>query len=320
MTVFHTEFASVTLRRAKIAESANRGGLLPYLKAMCGLAHAAGNAWLAQRASSKGAALTLYVLFSLAPMLILLVSLAGLFFDEDTVRAALLTQLSNLIGAPGGDALKAIVAGTRQDASGVVANVISGAIVLVTATSAFAELKESLDELWKIPPSTDSGILVFIKERILSLGLLLVLALMLVMTLAVNAALAALHGSWTAPPGAGKALQYAFGVLTMLIVSVVFAFVYKYLPTIRIAWGDVIIGSLLTAVLFMAGKVLIGLYLGHGNFAGAYGAAGSIVALVTWMYYSAQIFFFGALFTHEYAATLGSRRTSIAGYRSGAKP
>ena len=299
---------ALALRRADIARRVHQGGWSSYVYALAQMARAAAEAWLGRRASSKGAALTLYVLFSLAPMLILVVALASIFFDEEAVRTALLTELGGLTGAQGGDALKAIISGARRADEGVAASIISGVIVLVTATSAFAELKESLDELWQIPPSEGSGVWLFLKERILSFGLLLVLALMLMMTLAINAGLAALQGSWVDPTDPGKLLQYAFAGLSMLIVTIIFAFIYKYLPATPIAWGDVIVGAILTAILFMGGKVLIGLYLGHGDFGNAYGAAGSIVALITWIYYSAQIFFFGALFTHEYAMTLGSRR------------
>jgi membrane protein len=297
-----------TTRRGDIARGVKHGGWSAYLSALVKIARAAANAWLERRAASKGAALTLYVLFSLAPMLILVVALASLFFDEATVRTALLTQLGSLTGDQGGDALKAIIDGARQDNDGVAASIISGVLVLVTATSAFAELKESLDELWQIPASKGSGIWLFFRERVLSFGLLLVLALMLMMSLTINAGLAAFQGNWADPTDPGKLLQYAFAALSMLIVTLIFAFIYKYLPATRIAWGDVIVGAILTALLFMGGKVLIGLYLGHGNFSTSYGAAGSIVALITWIYYSAQIFFFGALFTHEYATTLGSRQ------------
>lgn len=299
---------SLAQQRSHIAERVQRGGWAAYAYAITQMARAALNAWLDRRAASKGAALTLYVLFSLAPMLILVVALASMFFDENAVRTALLTELGGLTGAQGGDALKAIIAGARREDEGLAASIISGVIVLVTATSAFAELKESLDELWEIPPSQGSGVWLMLKERILSFGLVLVLALMLMMTLAVNAGLAALQGSWADPTDPGKLLQYAMAGLSMAIVTVIFAFIYKYLPATPIAWRDVIVGAILTAILFMGGKVLIGLYLGHGDFGNAYGAAGSIVALITWIYYSAQIFFFGALFTHEYAMTLGSRR------------
>lgn len=295
-------------RREALAHHVEAGDWRAYLAAIASMAKAAATNWLDRRAASKGAALTLYVLFSLAPMLMLVVALASLFFDEDVVRTALLTQLGDLTGAQGSEALKVIIAGARQGDDGLAASLISGVIVLVTATSAFAELKESLDELWRIPPGKGSGVWLFIRERLLSFGLLMVLALMLMMSLAINAGLAAFQSSWADPDEPGKLLQYGFAALSMLIITVIFAFVYKYLPGTRIAWRDVIVGSLLTAVLFLVGKVLIGLYLGHGDFSTSYGAAGSIVALITWIYYSAQIFFFGALFTYEYANTLGSRR------------
>lgn len=298
----------VAQRRQEVAVRVKAGGWSAYLYAIAQMAKTAAMAWLDRRAASKGAALTLYVLFSLAPMLMLVVALASLFFDEDVVRSALLTELGGLTGSQGSEALKVIIAGAKQSDGSLAASLISGVIVLVTATSAFAELKESLDELWQIPPSKGSGVWLFIRERFLSFGLLMVLALMLMMSLAINAGLAAFQSSWADPTDPGKLLQYAFSALSMLIITVVFAFVYKYLPATRIAWRDVVVGSILTAILFLIGKVLIGLYLGHGDFSSSYGAAGSIVALITWVYYSAQIFFFGALFTHEYATTLGSRR------------
>jgi len=298
----------VAQRRQEVAVRVKAGGWSAYLYAIAQMAKTAAMAWLDRRAASKGAALTLYVLFSLAPMLMLVVALASLFFDEDVVRSALLTELGGLTGSQGSEALKVIIAGAKQSDGSLAASLISGVIVLITATSAFAELKESLDELWQIPPSKGSGVWLFIRERFLSFGLLMVLALMLMMSLAINAGLAAFQGSWADPTDPGKLLQYAFSALSMLIITVVFAFVYKYLPATRIAWRDVVVGSILTAILFLIGKVLIGLYLGHGDFSSSYGAAGSIVALITWVYYSAQIFFFGALFTHEYATTLGSRR------------
>jgi membrane protein len=307
----------VSQRRATIARGIRHGDIRSYLLAMAKVARAAGNAWLAQRAASKGAALALYILFSLAPMLILLVAVGSMFFDEATVRAALLSQLGGMIGSSGGDALNTIVAGAKRDDDGAAAGMISALIVLVTATSAFAELKDSLDELWQLPASAESGIWNFLKERILSFGLLMVLALMLTISLAINAALAAILGNWLDPTDPGKLIQYGFSALSMFIVTAIFAIIYKYLPATHIAWSDTTVGALLTTVLFMAGKIGIGLYLGHGDFNSAYGAAGSIVALITWIYYSAQIFFFGALFTHEYAHTLGSRRADRSGKEEG---
>jgi membrane protein len=280
-----------------------------YLAALGQVLMAAVQAWLRHRAASKGAALALYTLFSLAPILILVVALASLFFDQDSVKQLLQEQIGGLIGTQGGEAIKAILANASLQSNSVTAGIISGVVVLVSATSAFAELKDSLDELWEIPPAQGSGIWVFLRERFLSFGLLLVLALMLLASLAVSTALAALGDRWI---GADNTVRIVTLVLSnglaFVIVSVLFAAIYKYLPAAPIAWRDVIVGALLTAVLFMAGKVAIGFYLGHGGFSNAYGAAGSIVALITWIYYSAQIFFYGALFTHEYALKLGSHR------------
>lgn len=280
-----------------------------YIAALRQVLVAAFQAWLRHRAASKGAALALYTLFSLAPILILVVALASLFFDQDAVKTLLQEQIGGLIGKQGGDAIKAILANASMQSNSVAAGIISGVVILISATSAFAELKDSLDELWEIPPAAGSGIWAFLRERFLSFGLLLVLTLMLLASLAVSTALAALGDLWTGADSAVKIVTLVVSNgLAFVIVSVLFAAIYKYLPATPIAWRDVIVGALLTAVLFMAGKVAIGFYLGHGGFSNAYGAAGSIVALITWIYYSAQIFFYGALFTHEYALKLGSHR------------
>jgi membrane protein len=280
-----------------------------YPQALWQVMLSAGQAWLRHRAASKGAALALYTLFSLAPILILVVALASLFFDQNDVRQLLQEQIGGLIGTQGGDAIKAILANASLSGNSVTASIISGVVVLVSATSAFAELKDSLDELWEIPAREGSGIWAMLRERFLSFGLLLVLALMLLASLAVSTALAALGDLWTGADDTVKILTLVVSNgLAFVIVSVLFAAIYKYLPGTPIAWRDVIVGALLTAVLFMLGKVGIGFYLGHGGFSNAYGAAGSIVALITWIYYSAQIFFYGALFTHEYALKLGSHK------------
>jgi membrane protein len=291
-----------------------------YVKSLYRIALAAGNAWLDRRASSKGAALALYTLFSLAPMLVLIVAMVGLVYGADTVREALLQQLGGLIGDEGSGAIKAILAGTQQHTDGIVAGIISGVIVLISATSAFAELKDSLDELWEVPKPEGSGVWLFLRERVLSFGLLLVLMLMLLASLAISTALGALGELWQGS-GSGYEVfaQYLSNAVSFLILTALFAVIYKFLPATRIAWKDVVVGALLTAVLFMVGKAAIGLYLGHGNFSSAYGAAGSIVALITWIYYSAQIFFYGSLFTHEYAFRIGSRNEGAAAVRNNQK-
>jgi membrane protein len=279
-----------------------------YPKALMHVAIAAAKAWSTHRAASKGAALALYTLFSLAPMLVLVVTIAGAIVGEDTVRRMLIEQMSSLMGSQGGDAFKTILAGAQHKNSGLLAGLVSAALVLLSATSAFAELKDSLDELWEVPPSKSSGLWHVIRERFLSFGLILVLVLMLISSLAVSTALAALGNAW------GGDTSSAFRVIALVISNIVsfgvlaglFAVIFKYLPAARIAWKDVLIGALITAALFTIGKFLIGLYVAHANLGSSYGAAGSVVILITWIYYSAQIFFYGSLFTHEYAMTLGS--------------
>jgi membrane protein len=289
------------------AAAARPGSFSP--KGLGQVAVAAGKDWIARRAPSKGAALALYTLFSLAPMLVLVIAVAGFFFGADTVRTALLEQLGGLTGAAGAGAFETIMSGTKESSDGWIAGLISALLVLVSATTAFGELKNSLDELWEVPPNKASGVWGLFKERFLSLGLILVLALMLMASLAVSTAIAAMQNIWG---GIGSdwfhfVVQFISSAIGFAIVTALFAVIFKYLPATHIAWKDVLVGAVLTAILFIAGKALIGLYIAHGDISSTYGAAGSVVALITWIYYSAQIFFYGALFTHEYAVRLGSR-------------
>lgn len=276
----------------------------------------AGKEWVDRRAASKGAALSLYTLFSLAPMLVLVVAMAGLFFGPENVRNVLVTQMQGLMGEKGGDAIRVMLAGTQQKDSSFWAGLVSGVLVLVSATSAFAELKDSLDELWETPKSKASGAWAFLRQRVLSFGLVAVLALMLMISLVVSAALAALQNLWT---GGGDSatvwtmlLQLLSHAVSFGIVTLLFAAIYKYLPNTDISWRDVLVGALITAALFTLGKAAIGAYISSADIESSYGAAGSIVILITWVYYSAQIFFYGALFTHEYAFKAGSRKPAEA--------
>jgi membrane protein len=274
------------------------------------IAMTAGKEWVNRRAASKGAALSLYTLFSLAPMLVLVVAMAGLFFGADNVRNVLVEQMQALMGAKGADAIRVILAGTQREDSTFWASIVSGVLVLVSATSAFAELKDSLDELWDNPKPETSGLWGFLRERVLSFGLVAVLALMLMISLVVSAALDVLQNLWG---GSGEglwafALQLLSHAVSFGIMVVLFAAIYKYLPNARLRWKDVLTGATITAVLFLLGKAAIGIYISHADIESSYGAAGSLVILITWVYYSAQIFFYGALFTHEYAMKLGSRK------------
>jgi membrane protein len=266
--------------------------------------------WSEHRASSKGAALALYMVFSLAPMLILVIAVAGAFFGENAVRSELVDQLRDLMGDRGAEVIQIVLASAHESGSGLMATALSIGVLIFSATTAFAELKESLDELWEVRGKRKAGVQGLVTNRLLSFGLVLVLALFLLISLSVNAGLAAAHSYY------GALWQYSAFALVAEVLSFLFSFtvvcalfavIYKLLPNAIIPWGDVIPGAIVTAALFLLGKWAIGLYLGGGAVASAYGAAGSVVALLLWIYYSAQIFFFGAVFTRQYALYLGSR-------------
>jgi membrane protein len=278
------------------------------LKTLGQIALAAAWSWSSHRAASKGAALALYTLFSLAPMLVLVVAVAGLFIGADAVRQLLLDQMSGLLGTQGAEALKTILAGAHYGGDSLTAALISTALVLAGATSAFSELKNSLDELWEVPATANTGLWGLIRGRFLSFGLVLVMILMLLISLAISAALSALGAVWVGGMTEASFVLFAktvASIASFLIVTALFAIIYKYLPDVPIAWRDVILGAIITAVLFVAGKWVIGLYLSQANFSSGYGAAGSLVLLVSWIFYSAQIFFYSALFTHEHAIRSG---------------
>jgi membrane protein len=267
------------------------------------------NAWIDHRGASKGAALAFYTLFSMTPILVLAIAVAGRFFGTEAAQGEIIAQLQALVGPNGAQAIQALLAAARNPGSGVVATIVSSALLLVGATSVFAELKDSLDELWGVEHPLQSGIMALVKTRLLSFGLILVLAFLLLISLIVSAALAVLErhamGLWSSSADALSILSFwiSFGVIACL-----FAVIYKTLPNVALSWRDVWIGALVTAALFSLGKYAIGLYLGNSAVASSFGAAGSVIALLLWVYYSAQIFFLGAEFTRQYALQLGSLR------------
>ncbi|ARP93746.1 YihY/virulence factor BrkB family protein [Bordetella genomosp. 13] len=269
--------------------------------------------WSRHRASSKGAALALYMVFSLAPMLILVIAVAGAFFGEEAVRSELVAQMRGLIGERGAEVIQTVLASAHESGSGWIAALISIVVLLFSATTAFAELKASLDDLWEVEEK--SGLQAMVKTRLASFGLVLVLALFLLVSLVVNAALAAAEsyygGLWAASTFAVLA-DWLATIFSFCVVTALFAVVYKLLPSQHIPWPDVVPGAIVTAALFLAGKWAIGLYLSEGSAVSAYGAAGSLIALLLWIYYSAQIFFFGAVFTRQFAVRFGSLRHTAA--------
>lgn len=265
------------------------------------------DSWLSHRDSSRGAALAFYTLFSLTPILILSIAIAGYFFGAEAAQGQIISQIQNLVGKNGAQAIQALLAAASDPKAGMFATLIATGLLIVGATSVFAELKSTLDDIWGVRNHTASGISLLLRTRLLSLSLVLVLAFLLLISLVVSAALAMLQqyvgGIWSSSAGLFKVLSSAF---IFIIISCLFGMIYKLLPDAPLSWHDVIIGSLFTAVLFTLGKYFIGIYLGNSAIDTSFGAAGSLVALMLWVYYSAQIFFFGAEFTRQYALNYGS--------------
>jgi len=262
--------------------------------------------WLGHRCISKGAALAFYALFSMAPILVLVIALAGAVFGPDAAAGEIVHQLQGLTGREGAAAVEAMIRSANDPAAGGLASVIALATLFIGSTTAFAELKESLDEIWFGRAVADGGVIKAIRTRLLSFGLVIVLGFLLLVSLAVNAALAAFASYWSVSADGSALAVTLSSVVTFLVITGLFAAIYKLLPPVRLSWGDVVSGAVLTALLFQAGKYFIGLYLGNASVTSAFGAAGSFGVLALWVYYSTQIFFLGAEFTRLYAHSHGS--------------
>ena len=264
--------------------------------------------WFRHRCISKGAALAFYALFSLAPMLVLAIAVAALFFGAEAAQGEILHQLEGLIGHDGAAAVQAMIRSAANPAAGGLASVVAIATLVLGSTTAFAELKQSLDEIWFGRAVPDSGVINAIRTRLLSFGLVLVLGFLLLVSLAVNTALSLLAGYFGLSNGGSIAATALSSLVTFVVIAGLFAAIFKLLPPVRLGWRDVALGALVTAALFEIGKYFIGLYLGNAAVISSFGAAGSLVVLAMWVYYSAQIFFFGAELTRLYAYRHGSLR------------
>ena len=280
---------------------------ISHVKSIARLLLDAVKAWFNHRASSKGAALSFYTLFSLTPILVLSIAVVGYFFGHEMAQSEIINQVENLVGTEGAQATQIMLTAAEQDASSLLATAIAAGLLIVGATTVFAELKASLDEIWEIETNDASALKSLLITRLRSFGIVLSLAFLLLISLVINAALAMLERF------VGGYLGEMFGTFTYVtslvtygVIACMFALIYKMLPEVPLSWSDVWIGAAFTAGLFILGKFAIGLYLGNSGIASGYGAAGSLVALLLWVYYSAQIFFLGAEFTRQYATRLGS--------------
>jgi len=268
----------------------------------------AASSWSADYAPSMGAALSYYTLFSIAPLLIIVIAVAGLAFGDEAARGAIFEQLRGMTGDEGAKAVEGMVEAADKPREGIVASVIGVLLLLLGATTVFGELQNALDRIWRAPArQRSSGWWNLLRTRLLSFGMVLGIAFLLMVSLVLSAALAALGKLWAFP--GWEALSHALDVLVSFgITTALFAMIYKFIPRVHVAWHDVWIGAAFTAILFAVGKFLIGLYIGKSAVASTFGAAGSLVVLMLWVYYSAQIFLLGAEFTWVYAHEHGSRR------------
>ena len=266
------------------------------------------SAWVEDKAPSMGAALAYYTVFSMAPLLLIVISVAGLVFGEEAARGELLGELRGLLGDDGAHAVQGLLESVNKPVKSTLAAVGSIGALLVGATTVFAELENSLNHIWRAPATTKpGGIWGFLRARVLSFGLILGFGFLLLVSLIASAMLAALGRWWGPMLGVWEMVATALNFLFSFgVITVAFAMIYKFMPRVRIEWRDVWVGALVTALLFTIGKTLIGLYIGKSGVASGFGAAASLVVLLLWVYYSAQIFLMGAEFTSTYAHTLGS--------------
>jgi membrane protein len=276
------------------------------LKAIWTLLRDAADGWLTHRASSTGAALAFYTIFSLAPVLIISIAIAGFFFGEAAARGEIVDQIGDLVGPQGAQLVQSVLQNASRRDAGLIATIFSIVTLILGANTALAELKAGLDQIWDVPPERRTGFWYAVRTRLLSVGLILVLGFLMLVSLAISAALAALERLSRGEMLINTVLGWANSLFAFALVAALFATIYKVLPSVKIAWRDVTIGSLVTALLFTAGKFAIGIYLGNSGVASAYGAAGSVVLLLIWVYYSAQILLYGAEFTRAFAYRYGS--------------
>ena len=268
------------------------------------------SAWIDDFAPSMGAAIAYYTVFSIGPLLIIIIALAGLFFGRDAAGGYIYAQLGGLLGEEGASAVQGMVERASNTGEGVIASVVGVVLLVIGATTVFAELQSALDRIWKAPAvKKPEGFWGLIRSRLLSLGLVVSIGFVMVVSLVVSAALAALGKWWGGAFEHFEWLLQALNfVVSLAVMTVLFALMYKILPRVRIGWHDVWIGSAATALLFTIGKSLIGLYIGKSGVVSSFGAAGSLAVLLVWVYYSAQILLLGAEFTWVYAHRYGSRR------------
>jgi membrane protein len=257
---------------------------------------------------SLAASLAFYTVLSLAPLLIVAVSVAGLLFGEAAARGEIGHQLGGMLGPQGGSAIENVLANAKEPHANIVGTAIGLVVLLFGASGVFGELQDSMNAIWEVKPKPGRGVMGVVKARFFSFAMVLGVAFLLLVSLVLSAALSAVGKFLGDKLPGGEVLWFGINVvISMGVVALLFALIFKVVPDVKIGWRDVWYGAAFTALLFTVGKALIGVYLGRASIGSPYGAAGSLVVLVVWLYYSAQILFLGAEFTRVYAEHSGSR-------------
>ncbi len=264
--------------------------------------------WNTDKASRLAAALSYYTIFSLAPLLIIVIAIAGAVFGEEAARGEIVGQIQGLVGKEGAQFIQTAIENASQPKTGTIASIISVVVLLFGASGLFAQLQDALNTIWEVQPKPGRGLVGMIRDRFLSFSMVLGVGFLLLVSLVMSAALAAVVNYFgNIIPGIGFLLQTANFILSFAITTLLFGLIYKVLPDVKIGWSDVWIGAIITSLLFSIGRFLLGMYLGNSGFGSTYGAAGSLVIILAWVYYAAQILFFGAEFTQVYARRFGSQ-------------
>ena len=277
------------------------------MKATWNLLTQTASEWSDDKASMLAAALAYYTIFALAPLLVLIISIASLVFSGAEAQQTLLEQVRQTVGPDAAGIVQTMISNQGGQSSGIIATIIGFATLAVGATGVFAQLQSALNQIWEVEPKPDTGILYMVKIRATALGLVLVIGFLLLVSLVLSSLLNAFGGFLSSNlPGGAYLWQILNFVLSLAVIALLFALIFKYLPDVKVAWGDVWVGAFVTALLFGLGRFAISFYISSSSTASTYGAAGSLIILLLWIYYSAQILLFGAEFTQVYGRRFGS--------------
>jgi membrane protein len=274
--------------------------------------------WQRDRVDQMAAALAYYTLFSIAPLLVIAVAVAGAVFGQEAARGEIVAQIQGLLGKAGAEVVQTALANTQnpQAGNGILPSVISTLALLFGASGVFIQLQDSLNAVWNVEPPPQAGVKAVVRKRIFSFAMVITIGFILMVSLVVSAVLAGISTFTNQLFPALEVFWKVFNIgISLGVFTLLFALIYKYLPDIRIAWKDVLVGAFFTSLLFSIGKELLGFYLGNGSFGSAYGAAGSVVTVLAWIYYSVQIMLFGAEFTQVYTRKYGSHRSTSNDFR-----